>query len=73
VYTKGYVTLLTTFGTSMTYQTLIVRYILVEADTSYNAFINHRTLKLGVIISIPHMAIKFPSKDGTIITRKYSK
>jgi len=39
VHTRGYVGLLTTFGTSKAHRTLIDRYVLVEVNTSYNTLI----------------------------------
>jgi len=65
------VDLLTTFGTSEAHQTLIVRYILVEASIFYNVLIGRQTLnKLGAIVSTPHMTMKFLVEDGMIITMK---
>jgi len=47
---------------------LTVRYILIETDTSYNVLIARKTLNnVGVIVSTPHMAMKFPSEEGNII------
>jgi len=63
--------LLTTFGISKAYQTLIVQYILVEAVTYYNTLIGHQTLnQLIVIVSMLYMTMKFPTEDGTIIMVK---
>ena len=71
VHTRGFVHLLTTFGVGKTYQTLTVRFLLVEANTSYNVLIGRRTLNgLGAIVSTPHMATKFPLDQGDIITIK---
>ena len=71
IHARGFVDLLTTFGGGQSYKTLTVRYILVEADTSYNVFIGCQTLnQLGAIVSTPHMAMKFSGPDGTIITIK---
>jgi len=71
VQTRGCVDLLTTFGTGPAYRTLTVRYILVEADLPYNAIIGRRTLnELGAVVSVYHMAMKFPAEDDTIITLK---
>lgn len=48
-----------------------MRFLLVEADMSYNVLIGRRTLNaLGAIVSTPHMAMKFPSEQGDIITMK---
>jgi len=71
VHNRGFVDLLTTFGVGRTHRTLTVRFLLVEADTSYNVLIGRRTLNtLGAIVSTPHMAMKFPSEQGDIITIK---
>jgi len=71
VHARGFVDLLTTFGAGPAYRTLNVRYILVEADTSYNVLIGRCTLnQLGAVVSTPHMAMKFPAPDGTIVTVK---
>jgi len=44
----------------------------VEADTFYNILIGWKKLNmLGVVVSMPHMAMKFPAKDhATIIIVK---
>lgn len=63
--------LLTTFEVGQAYKTLMVRYILVDADTSYNLLIGRCTLnQLGAVVSTPHMAMKFAALNGTIITIK---
>lgn len=69
VHTRGYVDLLITFGNNKTYRKMLtVRYILIETDTSYNVLIARKTLNnVGVIVSTPHMAMKFPSEEGNII------
>jgi len=43
VLTRGYIDLLTTFGTKEARHTLIVRYFLLEANTSYNMLIRRHT------------------------------
>jgi len=49
----------------------MVRYILVEAKSSYNVIIDRRTLnKLKAAISTPHMAKKFLIEDSAIIIVK---
>jgi len=48
-----------------------MRFLLVEADTSYNVLIRRRTLNaLGAIVSTSHMAMKFPSEQDDIIIVK---
>jgi len=71
VHATGFVDLLTTFEAGQAYKTLVVRYILIYADTSYNVLIGRHTLnQLGAIVSTPHMAMKFSAPNGTIITVK---
>jgi len=60
-----------TFGAGQTYKTLVVRYTLIDADTSYNVLIGRHTLnQLGAVVSTPHMAMKFSVPNGTIIAVK---
>ncbi|XP_020207452.1 uncharacterized protein LOC109793010 [Cajanus cajan] len=71
VHTCGYVDLLTTFGTPPDTRRVMVRYLLVEANTSYNIIIGRPTLnKLGAVVSTPHLTMKFLGNDGKIITVK---
>jgi len=71
VLSRGFIDLLTTFGIGQSYRTLTVRYILVDADTTYNVLIGRRTLnQLGAIVSTPHMAMKYPASNGMIIKVK---
>nr|KYP44698.1 Retrovirus-related Pol polyprotein from transposon 297 family [Cajanus cajan] len=46
-----------------------VKYIVVQANTSYNILLGRPSLNaLGAIVSIPHLAMKFPSNKGNILT-----
>ncbi|XP_020240236.1 uncharacterized protein LOC109819062 [Cajanus cajan] len=46
-----------------------VKYIVVHASTSYNILLGRPSLNmLGAIVSTPHLAMKFPSDKGKIIT-----
>ena len=46
-----------------------VKYLVVDACTSYNALLGRSSLnKLGAIVSTPHLAMKFPTKKGEIAT-----
>ncbi|XP_068504438.1 uncharacterized protein [Phaseolus vulgaris] len=67
--TKGYIDLFTTFGDDCLSRTINIRYLLINANTSYNIllgcpFIN----RLKAIVSSPHLAMKFPSINGDIAT-----
>nr|KYP40659.1 hypothetical protein KK1_038013 [Cajanus cajan] len=69
VYTRGYVDLLTAFGAPPDSRRVMVRYLLVEADTSYNIIIGRPTMnQLGAVVSTPHLTMKFPGHDGRIIS-----
>nr|KYP41405.1 hypothetical protein KK1_037239 [Cajanus cajan] len=69
VHTRGYVDLLTTFGTPPDSRRIMVRYLLVEAKTSYNIIIGRPTLnQLGAVVSTPHLSMKFPGSNGRIIS-----
>jgi len=44
-----------------------IRYLMVDACTSYYALLERSSLnKLGAIVSTPHLAMKFPTKKGEI-------
>jgi len=70
VSTRGYVDLYTKFGERKTgSKTIQIRYPLVEANTSYNILLGRSSLnQLGAIVSSPHLAMKFPSPAGEVIT-----
>lgn len=53
VHTKGYIDLLTTFRTLEAHRNVMVWYLMVKVDTSYNILIGWRMLnKLEVVVSI---------------------
>jgi len=69
VSTKGYIDLMTTFGKSHKTKTIKIRYLVVDAPTSYNVLLGRSSLnKLGAIVSTPHLAMKFPTEKGEIAT-----
>jgi len=70
VNTKGYVDLHTKFdGTDRGHRTILVRYLIVDVNTSYNALLGRPSLnKLGAIVSTPHLAMKFPSERRGVVT-----
>ena len=61
--TKGYIDLFTTFGEDDSLsKTINVRYLLVNANTSYNILLGRPFInRLKAIVSTPHLAMKFPS------------
>jgi len=65
VNTRGYIDLDTKFGEgNRDCRTIKIRYLLVDAETSYNILIGRSSLnKLGAIVSTPHLAMKFPADN----------
>ena len=52
--------LMTTFGQGKLFRSFTIRYLLVDTDTSYFSLIGKKTLnKLGAIVSMPHLKMKF--------------
>ncbi|XP_020225216.1 uncharacterized protein LOC109807099 [Cajanus cajan] len=70
VSTKGYIKLFTRFCfDEQEYKDIQVKYIVVHASTSYNILLGRPSLNmLGAIVSTPHLAMKFPSEKGKILT-----
>ncbi|WVY97056.1 hypothetical protein V8G54_029207 [Vigna mungo] len=67
--TRGYIDLKTRLGTGDRSREIRVRFLLVEAHTSYNALLGRPCLNaFGAIVSTPHLAMKFPSGKGEICT-----
>jgi len=69
---RVYIDLYTTFGEGKYLCTHIkLRYLLVNANTSYNILLGWSPInRLGAIISTPHLAMKFPfSSDDIVIVQ----
>ena len=65
--TRGYLDLRTWIGSQKDGREVRVRFLLVEANTSYNVLLGRPCLNaFGVIVSTLHLAMKFPSDRGTI-------
>ena len=48
-----------------------IKYLIIEAITSYFDLIGRKTLyELGAIVSTPHLKMKFPTLMGEIVTVK---
>ncbi|XP_025685188.1 uncharacterized protein [Arachis hypogaea] len=61
----GYISLHTTFGKGTRSRTLSIDYIVVDVRSAYNALIGRTTLnQLAVVISTPHLCMKFPTPEG---------
>jgi len=65
--TRGYIDLDTKFGEgNECCKTIRVRYLLMDAESSYNILLGRSSLnKLGVILSTPHLAMIFSSDTKT--------
>jgi len=69
VNTRGYLDLRTRIGSRRDDREVRVRFLLVEANTSYNVLLGRPCLNaFGAIVSTLHLAMKFPSDRGTICT-----
>ncbi|XP_014498742.1 uncharacterized protein LOC106759880 [Vigna radiata var. radiata] len=67
--TRGYVELKVSLGLEKDAKELQVRFLLVEADTSYNALLGRPCLNaFGAIISTPHLVLKYPADRGRVCT-----
>lgn len=70
VMTKGCIDLYTRFGFDQKASREIkIRYIVVHANTSYKILPGRPSINtLRAIVSTPHLCMKFPSRDGQVIT-----
>jgi len=63
--TEGYIELYTTFDEGKTSKTIKIRYLVIDANTSYNILLGRPSInRLGAIMSTLHLAMKFPSVSG---------
>jgi len=66
---KGYVDLRTTFRDKEDAKTIFICYIVVNAPSSYNLLLGRPSInKLGAVISMVHLKMKFPTDDGKVLT-----
>ncbi|KAL2951629.1 hypothetical protein AAZX31_19G063100 [Glycine max] len=71
VETKGYMDLMSTFSQGTLLRSFMVRYLIIDLDTSYFALIGKKTLnELRAIVSTPHLKMKFPTLTGEIVIVK---
>jgi len=69
VSTRGYIDLHTMFRDGSQTKIILIRFLIVDAPTSYNVLIGRSSLNtLSAVISTPHLAMKFPSPSGDILT-----
>jgi len=67
--TRGYIGLYTTFGKVDLCKTIKIRYLLVNLNTSNNILLDRSSINcLKAIVSTLHLAMKFPSTVGDIVT-----
>jgi hypothetical protein len=65
---KGYVDLKVSFGQKPDINTVMIRFIVVDCPSAYNAILGRPTLNhLGAIVSTVHFAMKFPGEKGFVI------
>lgn len=65
---KGYVDLRTTFSDEQAAKMIVIRYMVVNAPSSYNVLLGRSSLnKLGEMVSTVHLNLKFPT-EGKVIT-----
>ena len=69
VSTHDYIDLHTMFRKRTQTKTIPIRFLIVNAPTSYNVLLGRPSLNtLSVVVSTPHLAMKFPSPFGDILT-----
>ena len=62
---------MTTFGQGKLSRSFTIKYLLVDANTSYFALIDRKTLnELGAIVFTPHLIMKFLTLTREIVTVK---
>jgi len=74
VSTRGYIDLHTIFREGTRTKTIPISFLIVDAPTSYNVLLGRPSLNtLGAVVSTPHLAMKFPSPSGDILTIHYDQ
>jgi len=74
VSTRGYIDLHTMFRKGTQTKTIPIHFLIVDAPTSYNVLLGRPSLNtLGVVVSTPTLAMKFPSPSGDILTVHYNQ
>ena len=67
--TRGYIKLYTTFGKGEASKSFKIRYLVIDANTSYNILLGRPSInKLRVTVSTPHLTMKFPLASGDVLT-----
>jgi len=69
VSTRGYIDLHNVFHDNNQTKTIPICFLFLDASTSYNVHLGRSPLNsLGVVVSTPHLALKFPSSSSDILT-----
>jgi len=69
VSTRAYIDLHTIFWEGTQTKTIRICFLVVDAPTSYNVLLGRPSLNtLGIVVSTPHLAMKFPSPSSDILT-----
>ena len=69
VSTRGYIDLHTVFRDGIQTKTIPIRFLIIDAPTSYNVLLGRPSLNtLGAVVSTPHLALKFLSPSSDIRT-----
>jgi len=69
VSTRGYIDLYIVFHDGTQNKTNPIYFLVVDAPTSYNILLGRPSFNtLGAIVSMPHLAMKFPSLSADILT-----
>jgi len=67
--TQGHIELYTTFDEGEASKTTKIRYLVIYVNTSYNILLGWQSInRLRALISTPHLAMKFLSVSGNIVT-----
>ncbi|XP_016207003.1 uncharacterized protein LOC107647444 [Arachis ipaensis] len=70
----GFIPLRTTFGKGEKSKTLSIDFIVVDVGSTYNALIGRTTInRLGVVVSTPHLCMKFPTPKEIATIRRDQK
>jgi len=69
VSTRGYIDLYTVFRDCPQTKKFLIYFLAVDTPTSYNVLLDGPSLNtLGAVVSTPHLAMKFTSPSGEIVT-----
>jgi len=66
-----YVELMTTLSNNIATKRITIRYIVVNASSTYNLLLGRHSLnRLGAVASTTHLKMKLPSLEAGVITIK---